>query len=315
MSYLALARKWRPKTFADVAGQGHVVRALENALSSGRLHHAFLFTGTRGIGKTTIARIFVKALNCERGVSATPCGECGSCVAIDAGRFVDFLEVDAADMTVVHIFQTDVPAVDKGSIWLPMDKLEKMTGLVGHASEFILSEGFDPSDTGGWTYKSQAMLLQDITDIIAMKKTSSSVLYLMLVAIALIAIFDTQVLSVFRRQREIGTYVALGMTRTQVVGLFTVEGSMYSLLAMAVGCIVGIPLFVYLATTGIAFPTTTMAQDMGVAISDRIFPVFGVQLVLGTVLLVVIAATIVSFLPARKIARMNAVEALKGKLQ
>ena len=105
------------------------------------------------------------------------------------------------------------------------------------------------------------------------------------------------------------------MTRTQVVGLFTVEGSMYSLLAMAGGCIVGIPLFVYLATTGIAFPTTTMAQDMGVAISDRIFPVFGVQLVLGTVLLVVIAATIVSFLPARKIARMNAVEALKGKLQ
>lgn len=99
MSYLALARKWRPKTFADVAGQGHVVRALENALGSGRLHHAFLFTGTRGIGKTTIARIFVKALNCERGVSATPCGECGSCVAIDGGRFVDFLEVDAASTT------------------------------------------------------------------------------------------------------------------------------------------------------------------------------------------------------------------------
>jgi DNA polymerase-3 subunit gamma/tau len=99
MSYLALARKWRPKTFADVAGQGHVVRALENALGSGRLHHAFLFTGTRGIGKTTIARIFVKALNCERGVSATPCGECPSCVAIDAGRFVDFLEVDAASTT------------------------------------------------------------------------------------------------------------------------------------------------------------------------------------------------------------------------
>jgi DNA polymerase-3 subunit gamma/tau len=99
MSYLALARKWRPKTFADVAGQGHVVRALENALGSGRLHHAFLFTGTRGIGKTTIARIFVKALNCERGVSATPCGECPSCIAIDAGRFVDFLEVDAASRT------------------------------------------------------------------------------------------------------------------------------------------------------------------------------------------------------------------------
>ena len=101
MTYLALARKWRPRTFADVAGQGHVVRALENALNSGKLHHAFLFTGTRGVGKTTIARIFVKALNCDRAVSATPCGECGSCLAIDQGRFVDFLEVDAASHTGV----------------------------------------------------------------------------------------------------------------------------------------------------------------------------------------------------------------------
>jgi DNA polymerase-3 subunit gamma/tau len=101
MAYLALARKWRPRTFADVVGQPHVVRALGNALDSGRVHHAFLFTGTRGVGKTTIARILVKALNCERGVSATPCGECGACVAIDAGRFVDFLEVDAASRTGV----------------------------------------------------------------------------------------------------------------------------------------------------------------------------------------------------------------------
>jgi len=99
MTYLALARKWRPRSFADVAGQGHVVRALENALNSGKLHHAFLFTGTRGVGKTTIARIFVKALNCEQGVSAQPCGECRSCLAIDQGRFVDFLEVDAASQT------------------------------------------------------------------------------------------------------------------------------------------------------------------------------------------------------------------------
>ncbi|MDP2324975.1 MAG: DNA polymerase III subunit gamma/tau, partial [Gammaproteobacteria bacterium] len=99
MSYLALARKWRPKTFADVAGQGHVVRALENALNSGKVHHAFLLTGTRGVGKTTIARIFVKALNCERAVSAEPCGECSSCTAIDQGRFIDFLEVDAASRT------------------------------------------------------------------------------------------------------------------------------------------------------------------------------------------------------------------------
>jgi DNA polymerase-3 subunit gamma/tau len=101
MSYLVLARKWRPKTFADVTGQSHVVRALTNALSSGRVHHAFLFAGTRGVGKTTIARIFAKALNCEAGVSAEPCGKCGACVSLDEGRFVDLIEVDAASRTGV----------------------------------------------------------------------------------------------------------------------------------------------------------------------------------------------------------------------
>jgi DNA polymerase III subunit gamma/tau len=101
MSYLVLARKWRPRRFDELVGQDHVRRALTNALDSGRIHHAFLFTGTRGVGKTTIARIFAKALNCERGVSSTPCGECGACRDIDAGRFVDLLEVDAASRTKV----------------------------------------------------------------------------------------------------------------------------------------------------------------------------------------------------------------------
>jgi DNA polymerase-3 subunit gamma/tau len=101
MSYLVLARKWRPRTFEELVGQDHVRRALTNALDSGRIHHAFLFTGTRGVGKTTIARIFAKSLNCERGVSSKPCGVCGACRDIDAGRFVDLLEVDAASRTKV----------------------------------------------------------------------------------------------------------------------------------------------------------------------------------------------------------------------
>jgi len=101
MSYLVLARKWRPRRFDELVGQDHVRRALANALDSGRIHHAFLFTGTRGVGKTTVARIFAKALNCERGVSSQPCGECGACRDVDAGRFVDLLEVDAASRTRV----------------------------------------------------------------------------------------------------------------------------------------------------------------------------------------------------------------------
>ena len=101
MSYQVLARKWRPKRFAELVGQEHVVRALSNALDSDRMHHAFLFTGTRGVGKTTIARIFAKSLNCERGQSSNPCGECSACRDIDAGRFVDLLEIDAASNTGV----------------------------------------------------------------------------------------------------------------------------------------------------------------------------------------------------------------------
>jgi DNA polymerase-3 subunit gamma/tau len=101
MSYLVLARKWRPKDFADTVGQEHVLQALINALDSGRLHHAYLFTGTRGVGKTTIARILAKALNCEKGVTSQPCGECSACVEIDEGRFVDLIEVDAASKTKV----------------------------------------------------------------------------------------------------------------------------------------------------------------------------------------------------------------------
>jgi len=115
MSYLVLARKWRPKRFAELVGQEHVVRALSHALDSGRVHHAFLFTGTRGVGKTTIARIFAKSLNCETGVGADPCGTCPVCTAVDAGRFVDLIEIDAASNTGVD----DVREVIENAQYLP----------------------------------------------------------------------------------------------------------------------------------------------------------------------------------------------------
>ena len=101
MSYQVLARKWRPKSFSEMAGQEHVLQALINALDNDRLHHAYLFTGTRGVGKTTIGRILSKCLNCEKGVSSVPCGKCSSCTEIDAGRFIDLIEVDAASRTGV----------------------------------------------------------------------------------------------------------------------------------------------------------------------------------------------------------------------
>src|SRR3954469_18894497 len=101
MTYQVLARKWRPRVFEEIVGQPHVVTALANALDSQRLHHAYLFTGTRGVGKTTLARILAKAINCETGITSHPCGKCRACTEIDAGRFVDLLEVDAATNTKV----------------------------------------------------------------------------------------------------------------------------------------------------------------------------------------------------------------------
>ncbi|HNG60815.1 MAG TPA: AAA family ATPase, partial [Cellvibrionaceae bacterium] len=102
MSYQVLARKWRPKIFREMVGQEHVLRALINALDHNRLHHAYLFTGTRGVGKTSIARILAKCLNCERGVTSEPCGVCSACKEIAEGRFVDLIEVDAASRTKVE---------------------------------------------------------------------------------------------------------------------------------------------------------------------------------------------------------------------
>src|SRR3954452_18257009 len=101
MSYQVLARKWRPKNFSTLVGQEHVVRALKHALEAKRLHHAYLFTGTRGVGKTTLARILAKCLNCETGITPQPCGKCSACLEVDGGRFVDLLEVDAATNTKV----------------------------------------------------------------------------------------------------------------------------------------------------------------------------------------------------------------------
>jgi len=219
---------------------------------------------------------------------------------------------DALNITIVDIFDTDVGTVDNGQIWMPIETLWQMTGLKNEATILIAHTDKSYSEDG-WVYKSKKELLSVLSDIIETKKASSSIVYLLLLMIALLAIFDTQVLSIFRRQKEIGTYIALGMTRWQVVGLFTVEGSMYSFFAMIVGCVYGIPLLLYVAYTGFGVPAAT--GDMGITIAERIYPVYSFTLIMGTLLLVIISATVVSFLPARNISKMNPVLAIKGKVQ
>jgi len=220
---------------------------------------------------------------------------------------------DAANITVVEIFDTNIASVDDGQIWIPIQGLWKMTGLQGHATMFVANERYDYQNTEGWHFQTQKTLLKDVEEIIATESVGSAVMYLVLLAIALLAIFDTQVLSIFRRQQEIGTYIALGMTRNQVIRIFTVEGTMYSILAVIVGAIYGTPIFTWLATTGIQMPASVL--QMGMAIPKTMYPYFSFNIIIITILFVTIAAAIVSFLPARKIAKMNPVAALKGKLQ
>jgi DNA polymerase-3 subunit gamma/tau len=148
MSYQVLARKWRPKSFATLVGQDHVVRALTHALEQQRLHHAYLFTGTRGVGKTTLARIVAKALNCETGITATPCGTCSSCVEIDGGRFVDYIELDAAsnrgvdDMTSLLEKATYAPTRGRFKVYV----IDEVHQLSGHAFNAMLKTLEEPPE-------------------------------------------------------------------------------------------------------------------------------------------------------------------------
>jgi len=146
MSYLVLARKWRPRSFDTLVGQEHVVRALTHALSTQRLHHAWLFTGTRGVGKTTLSRILAKSLNCETGITATPCGQCRACVEIDEGRFVDYLELDAASNRGVdemtQLLEQAVYAPGSGRFKVYM--IDEVHMLTGHAFNAMLKTLEEP---------------------------------------------------------------------------------------------------------------------------------------------------------------------------
>ena len=220
---------------------------------------------------------------------------------------------DAREIVVAQVFDSNVGSIDNGQVWLSLPTLQDMTGLKDQATLFIAGEGFTPTPLNGWKFKSQDDLLADIDTIIQSKKASGAIMYGLLLSIALLAIFDTQVLSIFRRQKEIGTYIALGMTRPRVLALFTVEGAANSLLATLVGSIYGIPLLLYLSNTGFAMPKAT--DNYGLSIAERIYPAYSFALIVGTIVLVVVSATIVSFLPSRKISKMNPTLALKGKLQ
>lgn len=214
---------------------------------------------------------------------------------------------------IVVVMRTPVTTVDEGQMWLPLDRLAELAGLAGQATLVTVRPGYPQQKlpaVSGWVFQSPAVLLSDLRQMIGTKTVGQSVFFVVLFLLALLAIFDTQVFAIFRRRREIGTLVALGMTRGQVVMLFTLEGALYGVLAALLGAIYGLPLFVYLNRHGISFPG---GSSWGFALEERMYPVYSSGLIAGTTLLVLISAAFVAWLPARRIARLKPTDALRGR--
>jgi putative ABC transport system permease protein len=221
---------------------------------------------------------------------------------------------DAAEIYITSIFTTNVPNVDIAQIWIPLDSLQSMLLMPGEATILTFRDDkIQRSDEKNWKLVTYKTLVSDIDNMIKTKSVGQSIFYIILLILALLAIFDTQVLSIFRRQKEIGTYIALGYTRKEVVMLFTVEGAMHAVLAAIVGAIYGIPFLIWFANKGIS-PGESSA-DYGIAIANTMYPVYSGALIAGTTLLVLLATAVVSYWPSRRIAKMNPTEALRGKLQ
>ena len=220
---------------------------------------------------------------------------------------------DAAEARVVGLMKTNVQTVDQGQLWLPLARLQTMMQMPREATLIVTGQASQDADPmPDWVFRDRAYLSKDLTDMIRMKKVSGSITYAILLSLALLAIFDTQVLAIFRRRREIGTLIALGMTRDAVIRLFTLEGAMHGILAALAAAAYGIPLLHLQATRGFAMPEAT--DSFGMAIGDKIFPIYSLGLVAGTTCIVLLAVTVVSFLPTRQIAHLNPTDAIKGKL-
>ena len=220
---------------------------------------------------------------------------------------------NAQDARVVHIMKTTVASIDSNQAWLSLEKLQALARLPGEATMVVLAPGTPPpGPLPGWTFRDSDYLLQDLRELVKAKSYGRTIFLVIFLSLGMLAIFDTQVLAIFRRRREIGTLIALGFTRGQVIRLFTLEGALHGILAVILGALYGLPLLWLQARAGFAVPAGT--EDMGISIGEKIFPVYSAGLVLYIVLLALLVTTVVSLLPTRRIARLKPTDALRGRM-
>ena len=219
---------------------------------------------------------------------------------------------DADEGTVVHIMDTENFKLDMGHIWIPLNKAQTMLAMEGEATYVTYEKGLPTvQDKGDWLSRDINYLVQDMEAIIEADKPGAQIMYMIILAMAAMGIFNAQVLSIFRRGREIGTLMAIGMTRPRVVGLFTMEGGLNAVLSAATTFIFFGPILWYFGAHGIPLPMDY--SEMGLIVAKRLIPVYTIGLVASTTILVSIIVLIVSYIPSRRIARMKPTDALRGK--
>jgi len=218
---------------------------------------------------------------------------------------------DARDAMIVHIMKTTVQSIDNNQIWVPIQTLQGLTDMPGEATLVVLARDEEAGKSlSGWDFKDHDFLLSDIKYMVQSKSIGATIFYFILLLLAMLAIFDTQILSIFRRRKEIGTLIALGMTRSRVIRLFTLEGALHGILAVLVGAVYGAPILIYFATKGWAIGQSF--DSYGFALGEKLLPTYTAGLVLVTTLIVLIVTTIVSYLPTRKIGKLEPTEALRS---
>jgi len=222
---------------------------------------------------------------------------------------------DADEGIVVHIMDTENFKLDMSHIWIPLKKAQTMLAMEGEGTYVTYEKGLPPvQDKGDWIPRDVKYLIRDMEALIEADEPNAAIMYIILLCFAAMGIFNAQVLSIFRRGREIGTLMALGMTRTRVVGLFTLEGGLNAFLAAIMTVILFGPLLWYFGNNGIWLGVDYSDGAMGIIVEKYLIPVYSVGLVVTTTIIVSIIVLIVSYLPSRRIARMKPTDALRGKV-
>ena len=222
---------------------------------------------------------------------------------------------DADEGTVVHIMETENFKLDLGHIWVPLEKAQTMLAMEEEATYVTFAKDVSPIDENGdWIPRDVKYLIRDMEALIEADEPNAAIMYIILLALAAMGIFNAQVLSIFRRGKEIGTLMALGMTRSRVVGLFTLEGGLNAFLAVIMTVVLFGPVLWYFGAYGINMGIDYSEGQMGLIMAKRLIPVYSIGLVLTTTIIVSIIVLIVSYLPSRSIAKMRPTDALRGKV-